>query len=268
MIVKTCKKHGPLTIEQTSIHRRLSGKNKGRSDIVCRICVNDRANKKYHDNKSIISEKRKLEYRENPEPAKLRHKRRYKLKSQEIIEHVQNWTLQLKFEVLSHYSNGIPQCKNCGETNLKFLGLDHIHENGAEHRKQIGQASHMCAWAKRNGYPTDIFQVLCHNCNMIKHLEHHKPVKCPRSTRYLAKLKNTILSHYSNGIPQCVECGITDIRILTIDHMNGGGNKHRKSLPMKSKSSTNLYRWLRNEGFPPGFQVLCFNHNLGKHCLG
>jgi hypothetical protein len=29
-----------------------------------------------------------------------------------------------------------------------------------------------------------------------------------------------------------------------------------------------LHRWLKNSGYPPGFQVLCFNCNFAKHRKG
>ena len=60
-------------------------------------------------------------------------------------------------------------CNCCGETNLKFLTLDHINNDGATHRKImkcIGGIS-VYRWAKRNNYP-DVFQVLCMNCNFGK----------------------------------------------------------------------------------------------------
>jgi hypothetical protein len=58
-----------------------------------------------------------------------------------------------------------------------FLTIDHISEDGAEHRRQNnismghsqGGAIPMCRWLKRHGYPPG-FQVLCFNCNSGKHL--------------------------------------------------------------------------------------------------
>lgn len=48
----------------------------------------------------------------------------------------------------------------------------------------------------------------------------------------------------------------TDIRILTIDHINGGGAKHRKQL---GNSASRFYRWLIKHNYPEGYQVLCMN---------
>lgn len=73
------------------------------------------------------------------------------------------------------------------------------------------------------------------------------------------ELKFLVLSHYGGC---CAVCGITDSTFLTIDHIDGGGSKHRNEIG-KGKS----YAWLRNSGFPPGFQVLCWNHNFLKHLI-
>jgi hypothetical protein len=42
--------------------------------------------------------------------------------------------------------------------------------------------------------------------------------------------------------------------------MENGGNKHRRQIG----GCGYFYRWLRKNGFPPGFQVLCYNCNQGK----
>jgi hypothetical protein len=72
------------------------------------------------------------------------------------------------------------------------------------------------------------------------------------------KIKTEVLSHYSNGSMKCVCCGESIFEFLTIDHINGGGNKHRKSF------SGSFYEWLKKNGFPQGYQVLCYNCNCGK----
>jgi hypothetical protein len=59
----------------------------------------------------------------------------------------------------------------------------------------------------------------------------------------------------------CRCCGESDPAFLVIDHIAGGGNQHRKSIGNASKA---FYHWLRNNGYPPGFQVLCANCNTAK----
>ena len=73
---------------------------------------------------------------------------------------------QLKIEVMSHYSGGLPICRCCGIDILDFLTIDHEYNDGAQHRKTnnlIG-GYQTYAFLKRNAYP-DGFRVLCRNCN-------------------------------------------------------------------------------------------------------
>ena len=79
-------------------------------------------------------------------------------------------------------------------------------------------------------------------------------------------LKLETLSWVSQGTPVCRRCGMTDIRVLTIDHVFGNGSDHRKLV--KGNDSSALYRWLRRHGYPnelrDEFQVLCSNCHLIK----
>lgn len=78
-------------------------------------------------------------------------------------------------------------------------------------------------------------------------------------------LKIETLSHYAGGIAHCAFCNITDIDILTIDHIDNNGNEHRRSLGLNGRSGVRFYRWLRYNNFPEGYQTLCFNCNMKKH---
>lgn len=64
-----------------------------------------------------------------------------------------------------------------------------------------------------------------------------------------------VLTHYSNGSPKCACCGIEEIIFLCIDHINGGGNKQRKSI------TKSLPRWLYMNNYPEGYRILCWNCN-------
>jgi len=80
--------------------------------------------------------------------------------------------------------------------------------------------------------------------------------------RYRQRLKEQIIKHYSKGTSQCARCGINDIDVLCIDHINGNGNEHRRSIGITSGYS--FYQWLNQDGLPLGFQVLCYNCNMKK----
>lgn len=65
-------------------------------------------------------------------------------------------------------------------------------------------------------------------------------------------LKQEVYAHYGGG---CRRCGFGDIRALSIDHINGGGNRHRKEIGR----GNSFWRWLKKNNYPSGFQILCMN---------
>lgn len=73
----------------------------------------------------------------------------------------------VRLECLSHYSNGLLACNCCKESIYSFLCLDHVNNDGHEHRKIV--KGNIYVWLRKNKYPSG-FQVLCHNCNMAKAL--------------------------------------------------------------------------------------------------
>jgi hypothetical protein len=89
--------------------------------------------------------------------------------------------------------------------------------------------------------------------------------RCPRCAdrnartrkRFQEKLKREVFAAY--GGYRCACCGEAERKFLSIDHVNGGGQKHRRQI-----GDSEMYSWLRKNGFPPGFQVLCHNCNMGK----
>jgi hypothetical protein len=72
---------------------------------------------------------------------------------------------------------------------------------------------------------------------------------------YKLKKKMDALTHYGNGKCACVRCGFDDIRALSIDHKNGDGYIHRKEIA----GGTSIYRWLKRNNYPEGYQTLCMN---------
>jgi len=69
-------------------------------------------------------------------------------------------------------------------------------------------------------------------------------------------IKSSVLTHYGNGKCACVDCGFGDIRALSIDHIDGSGAKHRKSI---GRGGLSFYQWLVDNKFPEGYQTLCMN---------
>lgn len=81
-----------------------------------------------------------------------------------------------------------------------------------------------------------------------------------RAKRYREKLRADALTAYGG---KCECCEEKTSKFLTIDHINGDGASHKKELGLKNGAI--IYRWLRNNKYPPGFRVLCWNCNCGRH---
>lgn len=81
-----------------------------------------------------------------------------------------------------------------------------------------------------------------------------------------ARLRMAALTKYGGNPPKCACCGEGTLEFLSIDHINGGGNKHRQRL--KLKAGFEFYRWLENNNYPEGFRVLCHNCNLSLGYYG
>jgi len=75
----------------------------------------------------------------------------------------------LKTKVISHYGG---KCACCGEGRIQFLTIDHVNNDGAEHRKQISSCkggSRFYQWLIKNNFPEEPkLQLLCWNCNLAK----------------------------------------------------------------------------------------------------
>lgn len=77
-----------------------------------------------------------------------------------------------------------------------------------------------------------------------------------------ARLRLEILQYYSRcKKPFCACCRVSILEFLGIDHIKGGGAKHKRIV-------RHLYRWLKKNGFPKGFRVLCHNCNQSLGAYG
>lgn len=113
---------------------------------------------------------------------------------------------------------------------------------------------------------------ICKECRKHKNREYYKTHshfaknQNKRNAIRRKELKSEVMTHYSDGEPSCACCGEKTIEFLAIDHIDGSGNKHRKSLGLVSGSK--FYSYLKNEGYPTGYQVLCHNCNMAKGSYG
>lgn len=145
------------------------------------------SDKKYRERlkeKGLYSEKQKEYYqkyvseKENLDNRRKRNREYYR-KNKELVlaknaAHARRRRDEIKLQVLTHYSNGKLECANCGMPVYSLLTLDHINNDGGEHRRSLSPSGKPHSGAvyvdivKRN-YPPG-FQVLCFNCNFFKEI--------------------------------------------------------------------------------------------------
>lgn len=126
---------------------------------------------------------------------------------------------------------GLKICTKCQQRNSIQLAK----------RKQKGQCNY-CSNLAMNG------KRCCEKCSS-------------RRKDKKKELRQEVFNVYGGQICNC--CGETIDRFLTLDHIANDGKEHRKTV-----GDTSVFRWLKKNNFPPGFQVLCFNCNLGKYHNG
>lgn len=283
--IRICVKHGGLTKDKCYVRNRA-----GKTIFECRQCIRDailrrspypcsvhgsnpsegwtrtgecRTCKKlylkqYRKDKvdqCIFYERTRDLKKRRGQYSKSYYKRRAK-----ILTKNKERNIKRKIRVLHHYSDGIMECAICKENRLYALAIDHIDDIN-----KIGPdgGTKLYTWLEKHGYPKG-FQVLCHNCNSLKSLPvcSSKPNSIRRYKRSIL-LKKEVISRYSDGKCECALCKNSDIRVLSIDHPNIDGAAHRRTL--KIIGGDRFYRWLRREGYPIGYRILCFSCNLASY---
>lgn len=86
-----------------------------------------------------------------------------------------------------------------------------------------------------------------------------------RGREYWRALRHEVIMAYGGYVCAC--CGETEPLFLEIDHVQNDGAAHRRALgyPGNGKGGcSSTLKWIKSNGFPRGFQVLCANCNKGK----
>lgn len=73
--------------------------------------------------------------------------------------------------------------------------------------------------------------------------------------------KESVISHYGES---CSCCAVSDLDVLSLDHIQGGGTQHRKQVG----SGDQFYRWILRSEFPAGFRTMCLNCNIAIGIYG
>lgn len=149
-------------------------------------------------------------------------------------------------------------------------------------------SKHWRKW-RRYGDPTHVrlprWNGLCTQCGSPGpfHYMEHRCKECNKLATYAGRDRNPERSKKSNARSarlshqrrrqevlaayrgRCACCGESEPAFLAVDHINGGGNAHRRTIGGgRMTGSSNFYRWLVKNGFPSDFQLLCHNCNFAK----
>lgn len=147
------------------------------------------------------------------------------------------------------------RCSRCGE--VKPLDEFYRYNRSKDkHGTWCKACSNKCRQTRRENHRNEERQV-AHE----RYLRSGDEIRHYNNNRHLER-KALLVAHYSNNTNKCTCCGESEVRFLTIDHINGNGSEHRKS--SKCGTGSVFYDWLIKEGMPEGYQVLCYNCNLAR----
>ncbi len=175
-------------------------------------------------------------------------------------EWTRKYNNKVRLRVLEHYG-GI--CARCGETDVKFLALDHVNGGGNVHRIKIGRwGTSFYRWIQTQGFPEG-YRIMCHNCNIKSATEAVE--KMPKSVNgkatymrgYRLRVRESVYNLYG-GVCTC--CGELDPDVLALDHIEGRCGEERPK--------TSLLFKVYKEKCPATYQLLCFNCNSAKGLYG
>lgn len=126
-------------------------------------------------------------------------------------------------------------CKDCGETKpvSEFVSRE----------------------PARRGYYS-----YCRPCNLIRqrgYAANKREFNRTRNIAYRRRLREEIIREYGG---KCACCGEHRPEFLALDHINGGGNRERKTVA--SNTPSGIYRLAKALGFPRDrYRLLCHNCN-------
>lgn len=151
--------------------------------------------------------------------------------------------------------NGKKLCNKCGRT----LPIDKFRKDG---ELKCGYSCYCIeCWNKKN--------VLWRK----EHLEKSRQQGRECAKRRLIRLREIVLKYYGK---RCACCEESNEKFLTVDHIDGKGAEHRKSIAKETGANKNgrnissirMYAWIIKNNFPALFQILCYNCNCARGFRG
>jgi hypothetical protein len=146
-------------------------------DYWCTACRNSYSLNLYHERRAKLSaeELQKLRDDVNRQQKLRRAERLAKMDAEKLAAfkakaNAQNIERRNAVRDVVYRAYGGYKCACCGETEKLFLSIDHVNNDGAEHKRsmKLNTGEQLHRWLIRNNFPEG-FQVLCMNCNWGKH---------------------------------------------------------------------------------------------------
>lgn len=139
---------------------------------ICRACVRNRQNARYDRLRAKISldvkVRRTLLSGEEAEKSRKRSRDWYRANIERAKKSTKERTDAIRAAMIDAYGG---KCACCGERNPLFLTIDHIENDGADHRRRLGGNGRKQSGAAvmmdlyKRGWPTEGIRLLCFNCN-------------------------------------------------------------------------------------------------------
>jgi 5-methylcytosine-specific restriction endonuclease McrA len=134
--------------------------------------------KRYYDGHKEICQERNNEWKENNKEKWLEMQRESDRKRQHDPKRVEKskesarrMRIRQKIQAIRDYGD---KCAYCGEDRFELLTVDHVRDNGAEHRRNTNTKK-SCWHILCKEYDPEEYQILCMNCNMAKETYGIKP---------------------------------------------------------------------------------------------
>lgn len=175
---------------------------------------------------------------------------------------------QVRLSAIAAYG-GVCEC--CGESRYDMLTFDHKEKTYYKDKiRGVALTYDVLRTVEQLGNPNTKYRLLCWNCNMATGFYGY----CPHSTPALVlaqqfeerkaqgHMKLVMINAYGG---RCSLCGERSWEFLTIDHINGNGEQHRKQVGVGEV----LYKALRDMGWPTDeYRLLCANCNCSQKTNG
>ena len=179
-------------------------------------------------------------------------------------------------ETVKPPTSGLKRCATCKQQlDISQYHRDRGRCDGLQSSCKDCLRKMRASYGKRNqeSYTPAVGCAVCSKCKEEKPVSEFaiaKERKCGHACSCKAcdakrhrQLKIEVMTHYTGETPRCQCCGEMTIEFLAMDHINGGGRKHYQAIKWGT-----IYRWLKKNGYPDGFQVLCNNCNMAKGMFG